>query len=275
MFSIIFGFVGDDGSFAVLLQPFEFLIIVGSAVGIFIITNPKPLLKLVGRNLLKIKAHYPYDQQYYTELSLLLFNFLKFVNGSTVLQVERHIEVPEESELFSEYPGIVKNRDLIYFICDNYRMILLGMRNQYEIENMLEAQIYERRTTNSELSYALHRIADALPALGIIAAVLGVINAMSNINNPDLLGQKIAAALIGTFLGVMLSYCIVSPIAGLVEKYNNDEVRLMECAKAAITAYTKGFAPLVCIEFVRQAIPANLKPSFIDLETAIENAKEK
>ena len=262
MFSIIFGFVGDDGSFAVLLQPFEFLIIVGSALGIFIITNPMPLLKLVGHNLLKIKARYPYDEKYYTELSLLLFNFFKFASGATILQVERHIETPEDSEMFSGYPNIAKNKDLLHFICDNYRMILLGMRDQYEVENMLEAQLHERRTTNSELIYALQRIADALPALGIIAAVLGVINAMSSINNPDLLGQKIAAALIGTFLGVMLSYCVVSPVAGLVEKYNNDEVRLLECVKAAMVAYSKGFTPSICIEFVRQAIPSNLKAKF-------------
>jgi len=154
------------------------------------------------------------------------------------------------------------------------RMLTLGYDNTYELDNIMQDHIAVKKEHGYEISSALLRIGDALPALGIIAAVLGVINAMASINAPpEVMGQKIASALIGTFLGVTVAYCIINPLGAYLEKLSNDEGKFLECIKAGFLAHAKGNPPSISLEFARQVIPNNLKPSFYEIEKAIEDNK--
>ncbi len=272
--SIVGGFLAEGGNINIFVQPFAALIIVGAALGIFIISNPQSLLKSIWRNLPKIFKGSPYSRGDYTEALVFMFNVFRFARTNSVLALEEHIEQPYKSSLFKQYPKILAHREAVIFFCDYMRMLVLGYDNTYELENMMQEQINVRREYSYEISNALYKIADTLPALGIVAAVLGVINAMGSIDAPpDILGHKIGAALIGTFFGVAISYCIISPIASNLQKYGADEAKFLECIKAGFIAHSRGNPPSISIEFARQAIAVNLKPSFNEIETAIENRK--
>jgi len=153
-------------------------------------------------------------------------------------------------------------------------MITLGYSNTYELSNLIEDQIQIRKSYTHEMAGALYKLGDTLPALGIIAAVLGVINAMSSIDAaPEVLGHKIGAALIGTFIGVTASYCIVNPLGSYIEKFSNDESKYLECIKAGFVSYMNGNSPAIAVEFARQNVPSNIKPTFLEVENAIEAHK--
>lgn len=274
LFSIIGGFLGEGGNPIVLVQPYAALIIIGSAIGIFIISNPQSLLKSIWQNIHKVLISTPYSRNDYIELLVFQFNFFRFARTKSVLELEAHIESPTKSTLFKDFPKMLNNIEATVFFCDYMRMIVLGYDNTYELDNMMQEQIEVRKGYGHEISNALYKIADTLPALGIIAAVLGVINAMGSIDAPpDVLGHKIGSALIGTFLGVAVSYCLVLPVGTLLEKYGRDEAKFLECIKAGFLAHSRGNPPSISIEFARQAVPTNLKPSFLEIEKAIENLK--
>ncbi len=274
LLSIVGGFLAEGGNIFIFLQPFAALIIIGSALGIFIISNPRSLLKSIWRNLPKVFRGSPYSRSDYTEVLVFMFSVFRFARTNSVVALEEHIENPYKSSLFKQYPRILAHREAVVFFCDYMRMLVLGYDNTYELENMMQEQINVRREYSFEISNALYKIADTLPALGIVAAVLGVINAMGSIDAPpDILGHKIGAALIGTFFGVAISYCIVSPIASNLQKYGSDEAKFLECIKAGFIAHSRGNPPSISVEFARQAIAVNLKPSFNEIEAAIENRK--
>lgn len=274
LLSIVGGFLAEGGNIFIFLQPFAALIIVGSALGIFIISNPKSLLKSIWRNLPKVFMGSPYNRLDYIEVLVFMFSVFRFARTNSIVALEEHIENPYKSSLFKQYPKILAHREAVVFFCDYMRMLVLGYDNTYELENMMQEQINVRRGYSFEISDALYKIADTLPALGIVAAVLGVINAMGSIDAPpDILGHKIGAALIGTFFGVAISYCLVSPIASNLQKYGADEAKFLECIKAGFIAHSRGNPPSISIEFARQAIAVNLKPSFNEIEAAIENRK--
>ncbi len=274
LLSIVGGFLAEGGNIFIFLQPFAALIIIGSALGIFIISNPKSLLKSIWRNLPKVFMGSPYSRSDYIEVLVFMFSVFRFARTNSIVALEEHIENPYKSSLFKQYPRILAHREAVVFFCDYMRMLVLGYDNTYELENMMQEQINVRRGYSFEISDALYKIADTLPALGIVAAVLGVINAMGSIDAPpDILGHKIGAALIGTFFGVAISYCLVSPIASNLQKYGADEAKFLECIKAGFIAHSRGNPPSISIEFARQAIAVNLKPSFNEIEAAIENRK--
>lgn len=272
--SIIGGFAGEGGNLMVLVQPYAALIIIGSAVGIFVISNPQSLLKSIWYNIHKVIRSNPYSRADYLDLLVFQFNFFRFARSRSVLELESHIESPLKSHLFKDFPKMLANREAVVFFCDYMRMMVLGYDNSYELDNMMQEQIEVRKNYSQEVCNALFKIADTLPALGIIAAVLGVVNAMGSINAPpEVMGHKIGSALIGTFLGVVISYCFVLPIGIFLEKYGRDEAKYLECIKAGFLAHVRGNPPSISIEFARQSIPTNLKPSFFEVEKAIENLK--
>jgi chemotaxis protein MotA len=274
LLSIIGGYIAEGGNLFVLFQPFAALIIMGSALGIFIISNPQSLLRSIWKNLPKIFRSSPYSRWDYIELLVFMFSIFRFARSNSILALEEHIENPYKSSLFKQYPKILAHREAVVFFCDYMRMLVLGYDNTYELENMMQEQINARKEYSLEISNALYRIADTLPALGILAAVLGVINAMGSIDAPaDVLGHKIGAALIGTFFGVAISYCVFSPIASNLQKYGADEAKFLECIKAGFIAHSRGNPPSISVEFARQVIAVNLKPSFNEVEQAIENRK--
>ncbi len=269
--SILVGFLAEGGNILILYQPYAALIILGSALGILILSNPQSLIKSMWHLILRLKRGSPYKKDEYLRLLIFMFFFFRYARSKGALGIENDIEHPYKSLIFNEFPEILRNREALVFFCDYMRMIVLGFDKSYELEGLMADQINIRRNYNTEISTALFKLADALPALGIIAAVLGVINAMSSIDaEPAVLGHKIAAALIGTFIGVAASYCAISPLGSYMEKFGNDESKFLECIKAGFISFANGNTPVIAIEFARQTVPINLKPNFLEVEKAIE-----
>ena len=273
--SIFTGFLCEGGNILVLFQPYAALIILGSAFGILILSNPKSLLKSMLNMILRLKKGSPYKKEEYLILLTFMFFFYRYARARGALGIEEDIENPHKSLIFAEFPTILENKEALVFFCDYMRMVVLGFDKTYELENLISDQINIRKNYTHEITQALFKLADALPALGIIAAVLGVINAMSSIDaEPAILGHKIAAALIGTFIGVAISYCVVSPLGSYLDKYGSDEAKYLECIKAGFMSFVNSNPPAIAVEFARQTIPINLKPNFLEVENAIEAHKQ-
>ncbi len=272
-FSIITGFMMNGGNILVLLQPFELLIVLGSSIGIFFISNPYFMIQRVLGEIKTIFRKHLYTKEEYIEALVFCFYFFKFAKSKSPAVLEFHIENPHKSPLFRYFRSIHTNEVLKTFLCDYMRVWLIDA-NATEIERILDEDIQTRYKDMTELVYSIQRIADAAPALGIIGAVLGVINAMSSLGaDPAVLARRIAGALMGTFLGVFISYCIVSPFGFLVERHNDDRLKFLEMLRAGIVAYARGNQPDIIIEFMRQSIPHTFRPSFLDLEKAIYKHK--
>lgn len=271
LLSLIVGFIGTGGNVLILFQPFEILIITGTAIGSYMLSNPSSLLKNVFQHLPKITRGTTHQRENYLELLVFLFSLFKFAKTHPIMELEFHIETPHKSHLFKKFSSILQNQVTLIFICDYMRMFILGFDNPYELEQMMDDDLNMRKMDAHDVSLSLQRLGDTLPALGILAAVLGVINAMASINaEPHILGAKIAGALIGTFLGIFFSYCIVMPVGVFLGKFLIDEVKFLECIKVAIISYAKGHPPTISVEFARQNIPQQFKPTFEELESTIK-----
>lgn len=276
IFSILAGFVAEGGNLQVLFQPYAALIILGSAIGVLILSNPSSLLKSMWYNIGRLRKGSPYSKHDYLQLMCFLFYFFRYTKNKSQLEIEADIENPYKSALFQEFPGFLANREALTFFCDYMRMTILGFDKSYEIASLIEEQINIRRSYMHEISQAFYKMGDALPALGIIAAVLGVINAMGSMDaDPAVLGHKIGAALIGTFLGIAAAYCIAFPLGASMEKFGNDEAKYLECIRSAFISHLNGNMPSISVEFARQNVPVNLKPSYFEVEKAIELHKQK
>lgn len=274
--SIILGFWLEGGNIEVLLHPYAALIIIGSAIGILLISNPRTTLSSILSSLPKLSRGHPFKKEEYIEIITFLFFFFSFVRKKNIVEIEEAIEDPAHSKIFKDFPIIHKHKEIQTFMCDYTRMLVLGYENTFELDNMMENQIYIRKVHTNEISGAIYRLGEALPALGIVAAVLGMINVMASFDkSPHVIGSKIATALLGTFIGVAAAYCIVNPIAAFLEKYGHDEAKVLECIKAGFMAHARGNPASVSIEFARQAIPINLKPTFQEIEKAIDSKKKK
>ncbi|MFI4983808.1 MAG: flagellar motor stator protein MotA [Rickettsiales bacterium] len=273
--SLIVGYLGEGGALHVLFQPFSVLIIVGSGMGILIISNPKHLLRSIWINIPKMFYGKAYSREEYLELLVFLFNFFRYARQHSMVELEEHIEKPYKSSLFKQFPQFLKNREPTVFLCDYMRMLTLGYDNHFELENMMQEQINARKEYTAEISGALFRLGDTLPALGILAAILGLVNAMGSVDqSPLILGHKIASALFGTFIGIACAYCIVNPMGSFLLKFGTDESKYLECIKAGIISHARGNPPSISVEFARQTIAMNLKPNFFELEKTIESRKK-
>lgn len=267
IFSILVGFLIGGGKLGILFQFTEWLIIMGCAAGSFLISNPKFLLKSVGRSLKKVKKQMPYSKSDYLQLLNFMFNFFKHSNASSLAELESHIENPKQSEIFQKNPILLAHTEALTFFCDYFRIITLGFDESHEIDNMMEYTLNVKKETLRAQSSSLLKLGDAMPALGIVAAVLGVITAMGAVgSSPEILGARVASAMTGTFAGVMLSYCIITPLGFFLEKYEDREVKFLECIKIAIISYMNGYPPSISVEFARQGIPIESQPTFYELE---------
>lgn len=268
--SLLIGFLGSGGNGYILFQPFELLIILGTATGSFIISNPLNLIKSIYKNLPKVVKKSAHNKADYLELMVFLFNFFKFARTHPIKDIESHIDYPEKSQIFMSFDKISNNKPAITFMCDYIRIQVLGLDNALEMEQMMDEDITQKRNLCNDISHSIQHLGDAFPALGILAAVLGMISAMGTISSDAAaLGYKIAGALIGTFLGIFFSYAIVTPIGIYLSKFMADEIKFLECMKAGILAHVKGYPPTISIEFARQAIPVEMKPSFDEIEECI------
>ncbi|MGQ0664746.1 MAG: flagellar motor stator protein MotA [Pseudomonadota bacterium] len=267
---VIGGYVALGGKLMVLFQPFELVIIGGAAVGAFIIANPPPVIKKSGAALGQVLKGSPYTKDSYLELLSLLYAVFKLAKSKGMLVLEAHVEKPDESTLWRKFPGFAADRHAMTFLCDYLRLLTLGSENAHEMEALMDEELETHHAEQHQIVSAFQTVSDALPALGIVAAVLGVIKTMGAISEPpDVLGKLIGAALVGTFLGIVLSYGMVGPMALALKARYEAQAKYLQCIKAGILAYMQGYAPAVAVEFARKALLSNVRPSFYEVEEAV------
>lgn len=270
---VLGGFMAMGGHIEVLIQPWEVVIICGAALGIFVVANPMKTVKDAGKGLVEaLKYSVPKEQEYLETLGIL-HAIMRELRTKSRNEVEAHIDNPEESPLFQAFPTVLKNHDLTHFICDYCRIIIIGNARPHEIEALMDEEIHTIRTDQLKSYHALVAMGDGFPALGICAAVLGVVKAMGALDqSPEILGGLIGAALVGTFLGIFMAYGVVSPIAAQVKTVREKRNRLYVIVKQTLLAYMNGSLPQVALEFGRKTISAHDRPSIDAVEQSTLNA---
>lgn len=272
--SVVGGYVLEQGNIHVLFQPIELLIIGGAAVGAFLISSTPKILSLVLKNIARIFSVKKYAKSDYIEVLSLLYQLFSKMRKEGLISLEADIENPGKSPIINKYPGIAKDHHLIDFLCDNLKVIVSSSFAPHELDNLMDIEIESHHHEALIPSHAVAKIADGLPALGIVAAVLGVVITMGKINEPPaVLGHSIGAALVGTFLGVLMSYGFVGPIATNLEAQANESSVSYHIIKVSIVAFIGGAAPQMAVEFGRRVVPGSAKPTFNELEQAIRGKK--
>lgn len=266
------GYAAMGGKLAVLNQPFELVIIFGSAVMAFITANSMHVIKACKKDMGAIYKKDKYGKAEYVELLSMLYLIFKTARTKGWLALEQHIENPHESDIFKKFPGFYADHHAVTFLCDYLRLISLGAEKPHEIEALMDQEIETQREERNHTSHAIQTMADGMPALGIVAAVLGVIKTMGSITEPpEVLGKLIGGALVGTFLGVWLSYGFFAPIASAIKERNDSEMKYYLCMKTSILAFLQGAAPQVAIEFGRKILMHDTQPTFLEVEEATQN----
>jgi chemotaxis protein MotA len=270
---VIGGYMGAGGHLDVLWQPFEYVIIFGAAIGAFVIANPKPILTGVAKSFGKILKGPKYNKNSYLEVLGMMHSVFKLAKTKGDLALEAHIEQPHESSIFNSFPTFVSDHHAVDFVCDYLRLLTLGSTNPHEIESVMEAELEIHHGETHAVAGALQTVADGLPALGIVAAVLGVIHTMGSITEPpEILGHLIGGALVGTFTGVLAAYGLVAPVAKSLENTFEADSRYLECIKTGLIAHMQGYAPQVSVEIARKALNSNVRPSFSELDELIQTS---
>ena len=269
------GFALSGGSILAVLKamPFELLTIGGSAIGSFAMANSMHVMKASIGGLKKVFAGSRYHDEDYVELLALLYQMTRLVNSKGVMAIEAHIENPAESSIFKEYPKVLNDKEVVPIICDYFRMIGMDADDPHQIEDVMARELKKTLLEKMHPVHAMQTVADGLPALGIVAAVLGVIKTMTHINEPPaVLGEMIGGALVGTFLGVLLAYGLVGPIAARLKQVVEEEARYLEVIRAILVAHLQGNPPQLSIETGRKMVPNEYMPTFSSLETTLEQA---
>lgn len=275
VFLSVFGsYVGLGGSLGALYQPFELLLIGGAALGAyFAASNGRSIAMLFSAIKGAIKSS-PYNKTLYMELMSLLFALLTKARRDGMMAVEADIEDPKQSAIFTAYPAILRDNLLVEFICDYMRIIISGNMSAFEIEALMDQEIDSFHDEKSVPANALHSVADALPAFGIVAAVLGVIKALASVDQPPaILADLISKAMVGTFLGILMAYGFVGPLAQVMDRRNAAAVKVLECIKVTLLANLNGYPPPVAIEFGRKVLFSSDRPSFVELEEHVRQAR--
>ncbi len=268
--SVLGGFLMEKGNISLLYQPSEFIIIAGAALGSFLIASPASLLLYVVKSIRGSIGGRSQSKKEYLALLVLLYRLFSKIRKEGLVAVESDIEKPENSRVFSAYEVNSDNRNVVDFICDNMKVIITTNVPSHELDSLMDLEIDTRQHEAMAPSRSLAKLADSLPGLGIVAAVLGVVLTMGKIDQPpSVLGHSIGSALTGTFLGVLLSYGFVGPVAtNLENRAKKDEVEF-QLIKVAIVAFVGGAAPQIAVEFGRRAIPGEERPSFNELEDEV------
>lgn len=269
---VIGGYIAMGGHLAVLVQPFEALIILGAALGAFIIGNTGPVLKQT-LGIFGILFRGPrYDKAAYVELLGLQFTLFKLVQAKGVLALEPHIEDPGNSSIFQRFPTFNANHHAVEFMCDYLRMVTLGSNVAHEMEALMDEELETHHQENERLVSAIQALADGTPALGIVAAVLGVIHTMGSISEPpEVLGHMIGGALVGTFLGVFVAYGFFGPMAQSLRNIFEAESKYFLSMKVGLLAQMSGYAPAIAVEFARKALMSEVRPTFAEIDEATAN----
>jgi chemotaxis protein MotA len=262
-------FVAMGGHIGVVWQPFEYIIILGSGIGAMVVANPMKVLKDTGKATVEaLKNKVPTNTEYLEVLGVL-YSLMRELRGKSRNEVEEHIDKPQESALFQKYPTILANDDLTTFICDYVRLIIIGNARTHEIEALMDEEIQTIRADKLKAYSAMSGLADSLPALGIVAAVLGVIKAMGALSEPpEVLGHLIGAALVGTFAGILFSYGVFGPLASSIKITREKKIRLYILVKQTLLAFMNGAMPQVALEYGRKTISSYERPTIDEVEQA-------
>lgn len=270
------GFIISGGQLLALWHPPELMIILGGATGAFIISNPPSVLKASVGGLFGILKGSKYNKAVYMDLLTLMHNLFAKSRKEGLMALEADIDDPHESELFKAFPKIAKNHHLVEFICDYLRLMVGGNMNAFELESLMDLEMETHHHEAGAGPTAVTNMSDGLPGFGIVAAVMGVVITMGFISEPpEVLGQKVGAALVGTFLGILFAYGFVGPMAKAMEAQVEEDGMLYGCTKTCIMATLNGYTPQIAIEFGRKALASNVRPSFTELEEHIKEQKNK
>lgn len=271
---ILGGYVLHHGKLAAIYQPTELLIIAGGAFGAFFIAHPLSVIKKSFSSALGLLKGSGYNKARYMELLALLYTLFTKIRKDGLIALEADIEDPDNSAIFTQFPGVSSDHHVRDFICDYFRLMVGGSMNSLEIESLMDVELETHHEDVHRPISAVQGVADALPAFGIIAAVLGVVITMGSIGGPpEELGRNVGAALVGTMLGILLAYGLVGPIGIALNHRAEQEAKFYTCIKTCIIAYLNGYAPQVAVEFGRKVLPAEVRPGFLELEEHVKQKK--
>ncbi|MCA1926987.1 MAG: flagellar motor stator protein MotA [Calditerrivibrio sp.] len=272
--SILGGYLIAGGNLHMLIQPSEFIIIGGAALGALIVGSPPALIKLIINGVKSFLTGKTPSKKEYEDLLMLLYELFLKARKNGLLSLESDVENAKESPIFNNYPTVIKNHHLLHFISDNLKVILTGVMQPHELENLMEVDIETSHKEEHMPGHSIQNMADGLPAFGIVAAVMGVVITMGLISEPpEVLGHHIGAALVGTFLGVLLAYGIVGPIATALNNQVTLNAFVFRVVKEALVFFVNTPDPKAAIELARRAVPPSTRPSFEELEEKLKNIK--
>ncbi|RMB08645.1 flagellar motor stator protein MotA [Eilatimonas milleporae] len=273
VFIMVFGgFMLSGGKFGIILKalPFELMIIFGGAAGAFISANSGSVIGGALRGVMTVMKGPVWKAEDYKDLLCLMYLLTKTIRTKGVVAIESHIENPEESKIFQQFPRISEDHHVVEFICDYIRMMTMNFEDPMQMEDAMNKDLDKHHKELHEPQHSLQTMADGLPAIGIVAAVLGIVKTMGAISEPvEVLGGMVGGALVGTFLGIFLSYLMVGPIAGRLNQILEQDGRFMEIIKLVLVSHLQGNAPQISVEIGRRNVPSDLMPTFIEVEEAI------
>ena len=272
--SVIGGYLMEHGNLSVLFQPAELVIIGGAALGSLIIASPLKVIVKIVKSILQALTNKSYSKADYMDALLMLSEIFSKIRKEGLVSIEADVDSPEESKIFSSHPKFLKNHHAVNLVTDTLRTVMTTSISSYELESILDNELEAHHEEGIAPAKSLNNVADSLPGLGIVAAVLGVVLTMGKMKEPpDVLGQCVGAALVGTFLGVLLCYGFIGPMGKNLEYSANEKIQYLNVIKVALVSFLGGSAPKVAVEFGRRVVPANAKPSFTEIEDAFRQRK--
>ncbi len=267
--AVIGGFLMEKGKLAVLVQPAELVTIGGAALGTMLVANPIHILKGVMSNLIGVLGGSKFTKQRYIDTLKMMFSLYTKARKEGMVSIESDVEGPDKSPLFAKYPAFIKDHHVRDFVCDTMRMSITGGVLPFDIDQMMELDMEVHHHSAGQPTAALNTVADALPGLGIVAAVLGIVITMGSLGGPpEEIGHKVAAALVGTFLGILMCYGMLGPLAANMTKKSDEEQMYYHVLRVLMIGFIKGTSPILAVEMARRAIPGHVRPSFTEVEKA-------
>ncbi|MBB1198964.1 flagellar motor stator protein MotA [Enterobacteriaceae bacterium 89] len=264
---VVGGFIMSGGRVSSFWQPGEIIIIVGAGIGAMVLANPRAVLAEMWRQFRGIMRKDEHTDEYQRQLLMLLYELLELVQDGGLKVLDEHIEAPDNSSLFQKYPLLLGDKPLITFISDNFRLMAMGKINEHELEGILEQELVAMEENLLQPSRSLQRTAEAMPGFGICAAVLGIIITMQSIDGSiAVIGVKVAAALVGTFLGVFFCYCLMDPVANAMEQRTKKQIAVLECVRTVLVNHVAGKPTLLAVDAGRKMLPMDTKPTFATLD---------
>jgi chemotaxis protein MotA len=273
--SIVAGYLMEHGNLMVLMQPAELVIIGGAAAGTALVANPLRVIKAIVSGIIGALKGSPYTKPYFMETLKLLYEFFSHTTKVGVQAIESEVDNPEKSAVLSKYPKFLKDKAAVAFLCDTIRTYSAGASSHHQLDHLMEIDLEVVEHEDQAPVQALATVSDSLPGLGIVAAVLGVVITMSSLGGPpEEIGHKVAAALVGTFLGILLCYGLVGPVSANMAKVNEGRAQYFQCLRQGILSFLHGSSPILAVEFARRSIPSDLRPTFKELEETCRGAKK-